>query len=256
MRIWIPAPIRRIRHEWRFFRTRRWENLYLGVFEDFGSARDFASTHGTESGYVIDQRQWLAEHADLWPHDYPMLFWLSRIIGPDDRVFDLGGSIGASYFAFQRVFGFPEGVRWQVCELPDVVAEGRELAARRGETALEFTADLSAVDGAAILFTAGALQFVEPTLAEILGRCERPPTHLLINRLPVGDQPRRFVTLQNTGASITPCRVENFAQLGRELAALGYREVDRWKCLQNSMHIPLHGELALKHFHGFYFLME
>jgi putative methyltransferase (TIGR04325 family) len=242
-------------YEHRFFSCRRWENLHFGVFDSYQEAISLADRKGANTRYALycDHEQWLRDRQDLRPHDYPMLFWLGQVLETDMRVVDIGGSLGVSYYAFKRVIDFPPGHRWQVCELEEVVLIGRRLALERAESALSFTTELGALEDASVLFTAGALQFLEPTLVQLLTALEKPPKEVLINRVPVTAQRSTFVTLQNTGESITPCRIVNVDQWTSDLARLGYRLVDRWKCLENSMAIPSHRVLSLDHFDGFYF---
>ncbi len=249
----LPKAIRRRLSEERFFRSLGWRGLHYGVFADFASAASFAESRSGSVRYEIDHGQWLERNTRLAAHDYPALYWLSRCMEPGMRIFDWGGSVGVTYILFRQVHEFPDSVQWQVCELAQAASAGIEVATRLGLSQLTFTSDAQLADGAQILFTAGAIQFIEPSLSALLGSARHAPRHLIINRLPLTPSGPGFVTLQNTGVSIAPCRVANDAEFIRELADLGYGLVDRWKCLESSMHIPMHSELELKHFHGFYF---
>jgi putative methyltransferase (TIGR04325 family) len=65
----------------------------------------------------------------IYPADYPVMFWLEKFIGEGCRkFFDLGGHIGVSYYAYQLHIGYPQDLRWTVCDVPAVVAKGRELS--------------------------------------------------------------------------------------------------------------------------------
>jgi putative methyltransferase (TIGR04325 family) len=238
----------------RFFATRSWRNRHWGVFDSFEAAHQYVRRHGHVAHYTLDHRQWLAERQTLLPHDYPMLFWLAQAIDQKPaRIVDIGGSVGVSYLTFQTVLPYPPGLHWQVCELPEVVELGREIARERGGTQLSFTSDSAVLDGADILFSAGALQFIEQPLPELLNRLRAPPRHLLINRLPLTSCRTDFVTLQHSGQSPAPCRIANERSFIDAMTRAGYRERDHWKCLENHTRISLHPELALDYFHGFYF---
>jgi putative methyltransferase (TIGR04325 family) len=248
----MPRSFLESRYERYFFGTPEWKNLHLGVFESFEEADAFAAARGVHPHFGLDHEKWLREHRGLSAHDYPMLFWLSHLVCEDARVVDLGGSVGVSYYAYKAVRPFPPTLHWRVCELGEVVPLGQRIARERGETALSFTTDLSAIDGASILFAAGVLQYVRSTLAELLDAVSTPPRHVLINRLPLTTQRGSFVTLQNGGAGIQSYRVDNEGEFLQELQRSGYRVVDRWRCLENATEIPFHPELTLDHFSGFY----
>jgi putative methyltransferase (TIGR04325 family) len=257
----LPPRLQESVYRSRFLRATGWRNLHLGRFDGFEQARDYARSHGVKVGYVLDHRAWLAERSELHPHDYPVLFWLSEAIansGAEFRVADLGGSVGVSYYLYARYLKLPADLRWTVCELDDVVALGRQIAAERGVGALDFSADRgAALDGADLLLAAGALQFIEEPLERILASLARPPRHLLLNRVALGEQlARSYVTLQNTGCGIAPCRVEPEAAFEEAIRARGYRLVDRWRCLENRIDVPLHDDCRIERFVGLYFRRE
>jgi putative methyltransferase (TIGR04325 family) len=256
VRLLTPQFLLSARYERHFFRSRRWENLHLGVFESFEAAREFAARRDVVPRFDLDHEAWLKQRVRLSPHDYPMLFWLGRTFEEGMRVVDLGGSVGVSCYAFRPFMHFPEGLQWQVCELEDVVPLGRRIAQERGESALSFTSDLASLEGANVLFTAGTLQYIESSLAQLLAVLANPPKHLLINRIPLTRRRSSFVTLQNGGEGVQAYRISNAKEFVDDLERLGYREVDRWKCLENSAPIPLHPDLSLSNFDGFYFVRE
>jgi putative methyltransferase (TIGR04325 family) len=185
VRLLTPQPLLSARYKRHFFQSRRWENLHLGVFESFHAAREFATRWGVASRFELDHEAWLKDRMRLRCHDYPMMFWLERALEKDTRVVDLGGSVGVSWYAFKPFISFPAGLQWQVCELENVLPIGRRIAQDRGESALSFTSDFGSIDGASVLFTAGAIQYIDTTLAQLLAGLKSPPMHLLINRLPL-----------------------------------------------------------------------
>jgi len=253
----IPRPLRDALHLRRFFAARQWRNLHWGVFDSFDAANAFVRARGEAPRFDMDQTRWLSDRQALLPHDYPMLFWLDHLLHVPgaqhlSRIVDLGGSVGISYIAYKPYLELPPDLMWVVCELPEVAEFGRQVAHERGETRLSFHTDFSPLDGADLLFTAGTIQYLETPLDELLAGVERAPPHLLINRLPLTPH-KRFVTLQNSGVAVWPYRIDNDDAFVGSLTRLGYRLVDRWKCLQNSTDIPFHPELRLDHFHGFYF---
>ncbi|SFM29101.1 methyltransferase, TIGR04325 family [Variovorax sp. OV329] len=254
----LPLPMRAALHRRRFFGAREWRNLHWGVFDSFEAANAFAQQHGAPPRFDMDQRRWLSDRQKLLAHDYPMLFWLERLFTSDEgrqftRLCDLGGSVGVSYMALGPYLSLPPQLQWEVCELPEVADFGRQVARERElGPQLGFSSDLdAALDGADVLFTAGAIQYIDRPLEQMLGSAGRAPRHVFINRLPLTGG-SSFVTLQNSGLAIHPYRIRNDAQFVDALSGIGWGVVDRWTCLQNSTHIPLHPERTLDHFHGFY----
>lgn len=238
----------------RFFATQSWANRHWGVFESFAEANQCVANEGKQPHFTLDHAAWLEEHQRLKTHDYPMLHWLTQILdGRAARIVDLGGSIGATYYAYDRYTRFPPGLQWHVCELPEAVEEGRRIAQERGATALEFSSDLESLEGADILFAAGAVQYIETPVTTLLAGLRKPPRHVLINKLPLTSQRAGFVTLQHSGKSASPYHIANHHAFVKSMAALGYKRRDHWKCLENFTSIPLHPHLTLPHFHGFYF---
>lgn len=254
----FPPPWRGALQRRHFLHTHQWCNLHWGVFDSFASANEFARRHGHTAHYKLDHRQWLTEHLELMPHDYPVLFWLERLLcSPAGRQFsrmaDLGGSVGPTYLAFKPYLSLPPALVWQVCELPEVVEFGRQVARECGEEAhLQFTCETRALSGADVLLAAGAIQFIDARLDDMLHSLPQAPPHIFINRVPL-TQGEGFVTLQNTGVALCPYHIRNEQGFIDAMGAIGYAVVDRWKCMQNSTHIPLHPERTLDYFHGFYF---
>jgi putative methyltransferase (TIGR04325 family) len=164
----------------------------------------------------------------------------------------LGGSVGVSWYALSPYLSRAERLAWQVCELPETAALGRKIATEREAAQLSFTTEPRAMDGADVLFSAGTIQYIDTPLVNMLAPLALPPRHVLINRLPLTGG-RSFITLQNSGVAVSPYRIQNEDGFLGGMDRLGYRVVDRWKCLQNSAAIPLHPEHTLEHFHGFYF---
>jgi putative methyltransferase (TIGR04325 family) len=257
----VPRSLRQARAEHRFLDQHAFDGVYYGVFDDFEQARAYIAAHAHKPLYQLDHQQWLREHRKLRPHDYPILFWLGQLLGAGKvdaqppRVFDLGGSLGVAYHAYRPYLPFPKGLIWQVGEFGDAVQQGSRLAEEQGETALRFTADLGALDHADVLLAAGSLLYIESPLHTLLRAAAAPPPHLLINKLPLSNT-HEFITLENGGDAIYPCRVAKKADFLAQLSQLGYRLVDGWLCLEHNMTVALHPELSLRHYHGFYLRYE
>lgn len=185
------------------------------------------------------------------PHDYPVLFWLRELLR-SGRLFEVGGHVGVAYYSFQQYLTHPDGLEWQIHDTPAVCESGRLLAAERSATNLQFTTDISHGDGADIFLSIGALQYLEFSLADILGGYRNRPRHVLINVTPVADRAPYF-TVQNIGVAYCPYRIESRSELQSKMSALGYQLVDAWENPGKFCQIALHPEASLSHYEGFYF---
>ena len=250
-RLPVLRPLLERRYE-RFFRRAENVHVFRGVYGSFAEAlRSAPPTKGL--GY--DEEAPAAMYRDrldsLGENDYPAVYWLSRILRPGMRVFDLGGHVGIKYYAFRRYLAGVEGVRWTVSDVPAVVRAGEELAGDRGETLLDFTTDFAAAEGADVLFCSGSLQYVETPLSGLLGPLRKKPEHVLLNTTALHDGPT-FFTLNNIGVAYCPYRIGNRAELVAELRALRYELMDVWSCPGKDLTIPFHPERSLSRYAGMY----
>lgn len=176
--------------------------------------------------------EYAAHHVDrtqrVFAHDYPAMFWLRDILPKASRLLDLGGNVGVHYYGYGRYLSYPKGLSWQVCDLPEVVALGRKMAESEGATQLTFTCDEREANGADVLLSAGALQFIDGDFAERLGQLPRPPEHIVLNKVPLYDGPD-YVTLQNVRVAFVPYRVFNRARFLESLERAGYKVIDQWE---------------------------
>lgn len=253
----VPRFVKEPRQQRIFFLSRGWQNRHWGVFESFQEALAFAQRFHATTRFGACHERVLRQHAILKPHDYPVLFWITRALQAigTGRLVDLGGSVGASYYAYRDRLSLPDDLAWVVCELSEVVVKGRAIAAQRSAPHLRFTDDFGVLEGCSILFSAGCLQYIEHPLSVLLAELRVRPAHIIINRLVLTER-SAFITLQNTGYSISPCRADNLGQFVASLAALGYRQVDSWPCLDNHTEVPFHPECTVPHFFGFYFRLD
>lgn len=238
--------------EHQFFAAREWRGMHLGVFPSFEEARRFCRDRGIKSHYSIDHQRWLTVQSQIRLHDYPVILWLTQILAQHARIGDLGGSVGVSYYALRSRLPPASITEWTVCELPEAVELGRELARERGATNLHFTTSPENLDGHDVWLAAGAIQFIETPLWQLLGNLKQPPRHVLINRIPV-HATKDFVTLQNTGLAISPCHVFAASRFEDELQRIGYDKVDEWPVTTHAIHVPLHPEHRVGEFRGYYF---
>jgi putative methyltransferase (TIGR04325 family) len=233
-------------------RFERWPGSYRGVFDSFAAARASAPNKKLGFDHVELAHLYDSRIGKAFPSDYPVMFWLSCLLPELRSVFDWGGHIGVSYYSYAKYLQFPASLSWRVGDVPQIIKAGAEVAQARGATALSFTQHIADADGFDLLLANGSLQFVETAFSESLRALQRPPRHLLINKLPVYDG-ATFVTLENTIHSYNPYRVGNRAAFVGSIESQGYLLVDEWQTPDISCHIPLHRDRSIPAYSGFYF---
>jgi putative methyltransferase (TIGR04325 family) len=240
---------------------------YKGVYGSFAEALKTVPKDQLKGFDHPEVAEFFLSAQDVFnPHDYPLLFWLSRVLESsassdphsgaalpkkNPLIFDFGGSLGQTFYAFNRHLHFPEGLRWRVCDLEAAVTRGRELAAEKNVTALEFTTNFADASGADVLLTAGALHCMEEDLSTLLAGLPKRPPHLLINRVPMY-KGETYCTIQHNDHSYVANKIMNREAFIRRLEDLGYVLVDRW-FINRTIRIPFHPERLVEEFSGFYF---
>ena len=136
------------------------KGCFWGVFQTYAQAVSAAPTT-RPLGY--DHPAGAAMYRDritIYPSDYPMMLWLQKALEKGVRkVFDLGGHIGLSYYAYQKILQFPVDVSWIVHDVPAVMQAGRQEAAQRDSMQrLSYADNFQDASQADLLFTSGCLQ--------------------------------------------------------------------------------------------------
>lgn len=230
-------------------------NSYYGAWPSFDQARANApSALPSSYDFKAAGKMYRTELERITVSDYPLLFWLSKLLatGPR-RLFDLGGHIGVKYYAFQRYLQYPEGLCWTVHDVAAVLAAGRQFAAENdAQRQLDFADSPDRVSGSDVLMATGSLQYLDYTLAELLARVPLRPAHVLVNLTPMHPD-RGYVTLQHIGIAICPYRVSAVPEFVASMQALGYAVVDHWASLERNVRVPFRPECDIDRYHGFYF---
>jgi putative methyltransferase (TIGR04325 family) len=226
--------------------------LFRGLYPDFVAAAN-AIPKNCAVGYDNSTSATRVAHARHFrsSYDYPILFWLARILRPHSVIFDWGGNVGNSYYAFNRYLSYPDGLKWVINDVPAVLALGRQIAAEEEITGLLFTTAFDELTNADVLLSAGALQFIEDPFA-ILRLAVSLPVHVLLNKIPVYDLPH-MVTIQNMGTSFCPYHLFNRTEIVQGFEDFGYQMVDTWQNPSLSCFIPFYPEYSITTFSGFYF---
>src|SRR5690606_15433685 len=149
----------------RYFQAATECHLFRGVYASFADAAASIPVH-RRSGY--DQPEpasmYQDELGELRPTDYPVLFWLDRLLPATTSLVDFGGHVGVKYYAFSKYLSIPESYSWTVCDVPAVAAAGAELATREGAP-IKFVSSLRDAGAHDILFCSGSLQYLGSSLA-------------------------------------------------------------------------------------------
>lgn len=195
-----------------------------------------------------------AELSQVALSDYPVMFWLQRLLDESPVVCDFGGHVGTKYRAFASYLRYPAALRWRVSEVPSVAEAGKRLAEAEGDTQLEFTSGFAAADGADVFLGSGVMQYLEEPLWTQLAALRVPPPHVLLNKTPWRDGPPLF-TVQNIHVAFVPYQIFSRDEFLGGMAKLGYELVDRWHNLDRASHVPFHPEVKAEHV-GLYFRMR
>lgn len=237
------------------FTANRDANLFRGVFDTFEAAEQSApATRPLGYDNANAAAMYLDRTRQIYSTDFPVMFWLQRLFADGSRsVFDLGGHVGVSYYAYQRHLTFPEGLRWTVHDVPAVMEAGVRLATERDNLhRLSFATEFDALQGFDILFALGSPQYLPEMLADRLARLSKRPRHLLLNLIPLHEK-HSFFTLQSIGTAFCPYRITSVADWMKGFGALGYTAVGHWENPEKKCAIPFHAEHSLDRYHGFYF---
>jgi putative methyltransferase (TIGR04325 family) len=233
---------------------------YRGVFQDAVTARNAIPPAKKNDYDVINRRKaeneaQEKERLENWFHteDYPLLFWLSRLLHEPSSVLELGGSVGHFFYSMQRYYPCGAGIRWTIAELPEAVKLGRKLAVERGETHLSFVEsnEIARQPAADIFLTAGTVQYMETPLPELLQSLTTLPSHVLVHNLPTHAD-RSYWTLQQLPLCEVAYRIYSRRDLVAGMQALGYSLVADWNKAR-TVEIPFHRDLEVEGYCGFYF---
>lgn len=224
---------------------------FHGIYPDFLSAsRDIPAGKLAGCDNEASALRLADERFRICASDYPIMFWLQKLLPECKLLFDFGGHVGISYFGYRKYMEYPSDLSWLVSDVPAVAALGARIAQQESASNLRFTTSLDELPRADILLAAGSLQFVENPF-ERLRSVAALPRHILVNKVPLMDLPAA-VTLHNMGSAMCPYHLFNRAEFLAEFRALGYETVAEWDT-DLSARIPLFREYSVRAYRGFYF---
>ena len=226
---------------------------FHGIYADFASA-ERAIPADRLVGYDNEPSalRLAGERFRIYPSDYPVMFWLQKLLPASQLLFDLGGHVGISYYGYRNYLDYPAALRWLVYDLPAITAMGQAIAKQEATPALSFTNSLEALPGADILLAAGSLQFIADPFA-LLSPVRPLPRHVLLNKTPLHDGPAA-VTLHNLGSALCAYHIFNRADFISGFEALGYRLADEWLSPDLQCEIRLFPKQSIRAYTGCYFI--
>jgi len=188
----------------------------------------------------------------MFLHDYPAAAWLSHFACDNSlaaqptsfTIVDLGGHFGEKYHLFRRLWSPQTLPKWVVLETPSAVEIASGPSGANPSPLLSFSSDRGVLDGASILFASGSLQYLERDLWHILDDLTHPPSHIVLNKVPLSAG-REFWTTQNAdGQAIVTYHVWNRDRFLNEMKARGYMVVDEWLVPDRWVTIPFERHLG------------
>lgn len=202
---------------------------HWGCFETKAAAMAFLAGR-PRADYDDDQivQINLETFKEVQAFDWPVMFFIERLIkqGTLSTVTDFGGHVGVKYYAYGTHLAYPEGLHWQVVDVPAVCREG--IARRPGwASALSFHETIGETAPCDLLFCSGSLQYVDLTLEQIISQLARTPQSIILNKVALAPSDG-FFTLESFGRGRMPYRVLGEGELADLRISLGYALQARW----------------------------
>jgi putative methyltransferase (TIGR04325 family) len=245
------SPLKALIGRMRYLDPRR--NRFQGLYAGYDQAFAAASRKG-RAGYDHDDVAPVSFEAmcrvEAW--DYPVLFWLGRLLADGGNVLDAGGHMGTKYRAFAPYLDYGDAVTWTVYDLPAIVRAGRAKAMADGLDALTFVERIADAPAPKIFLASGLLQYLDRPLGELLGEIENPPQWLLFNKVAFHEC-GPAVTLERIGKALVPYQMRERRSFIDGIERLGYRTADCWRIGELSHTISTHPEIGASESQGFLF---
>ncbi|WFU79133.1 TIGR04325 family methyltransferase [Bradyrhizobium sp. CIAT3101] len=225
---------------------------HRGAYASFGEAVA-AVRPGALVGYdndevVMHSFEYMSE---LKLEDYPVMFWLDRLLPSVDVILDAGGHLGTKHRAFGRHLEVDRAINWTIYDLSAIVRVGRRFLEEGKLLGVSFIDDLSDAPDADVLLASGLLQYLDAPFDVFLKKLPALPRHLLINKIQTREGPT-VVTLENFGCAEIPYQIRNRTEFVATLGELGYDIIDEWLIPSLSRTIQTHPHLGRSVSRGYY----
>ena len=171
--------------------------------------------------------------------DYPVVFWLDRLLSGRGTLIDAGGHQGTKFIAFKNVLDLRD-LQWVVYDLPGIVSVARKRQADGMiPSEIQFQTQLSQLPPADALLASGLLQYLDCSFSSLVQDLPQPPRIILLNKVALRDGPAVF-THERIGHTRVPYHIRSRKAWEAEIAALGY-------CVRDSWDIPDLGHVISTH---------
>ncbi|MFT7592985.1 MAG: hypothetical protein ACI8R4_000296 [Paracoccaceae bacterium] len=115
--------------------------------------------------------------------DYPVIYWISTLLQKSPQshlsVLDAGGHMGTKYIAFFDLIPVQD-LTWSGYDLPAILRAARSLqASGTVPEKIRFIDDPGTAGQVDMLLASGLLQYLDVSLAELLGQMAAPPRYVL-----------------------------------------------------------------------------
>jgi putative methyltransferase (TIGR04325 family) len=237
----------------------RWLLGFRGTFASLEEAKMCAARYVSAGHEHPDEHALQVAKAEMTREsDYPMLFFLAPFAAELRSVFDLGGGIGNLFFVLNRHLCFSDELVWKIHDLPIKRQPAIAFATLKKESRVTFTEDFSSASGVDLFTVVGALQYFEPTLADLIHKLEKLPKHVIVNRSPCSHG-QDIITIQDcwdwsirNWNWVIPCKLHSVTKLVSGMQGLGYELVASWPVHERRLEVPLYPEYT-EPYYGFYF---
>ena len=229
-----------------------------GCFQSFAqatnSAPKYAKTNYAEQDEKESFQNFISNFSyKLVDYEYPAFYHLNNILAknPQAKILDFGGGFGGHYFHYCHHTNTTPN--WQICEIANKVKFGNQVISHFKASMLSFTQNPS--EHYDVFFSFGAIQYVEhykTLLHTLLHKNTGGGIHILLERIPIQNKSKIFVTLQNHGDFYQPRYIFNKKDFLDFFEELGYVLVDEWNDYVDSAIIPFHRDVSSNNYQGFY----
>ena len=224
-------------------------NLFRGVYQSFKEAED-AIPSSDKSGYDNEESAKMYKNLckEVFPSDYPKMFWLKELLKEGSKLYDLGGHIGIKYYSYQNFIKYPSNFKWTVYDVDAVRKEGRSYASSVGADKIDFSDTIDDFDGYDVLFVSGSLQYIDFDLAKSIGTKSSPPKYILLS-IPLTNE-KTFYTVNSIGTAFCAYVLRNDKEFISSFEDLGYVVKDRWNIHGKNCEIPFYPNHSIEDYKG------
>lgn len=234
---------------------------FRGVYYSFDEAtKGIKTLKGYNEDEIIDSSVDSFDRNDtkIMDYEYPIFFWLHQIFSETQtkgtiKVFDFGGRLGGHFFKFSSFIN-SYNFSWLVCEVEKMASMGKK---KFENEQLKFTSFFEEANNSGHIFIVWAIQYVEGlSLPNALKLLTNKPRHVLLTRLPMQNQVKQFVTLQNQRIAFIPQYVFNKNDFIKDMSDAGYKLKIEWDNFTDSCIIPFHRDKSARIYTGLYFELK